>query len=238
MGKGPGWSEGETIQLCQSWLKTSEDAVVCTDQKRKSFVNRPYETWLENRAMETEKCAWRQQLSLSEVTQFCGTSAQATVSSSCGLVRAAIQAKWTTKITTDSSATAEHKAAGDDKVVSPIGRKAAKAMTHIHYVTATEKKADVMEQQLYMTVFMQNPQSSKPLEFFSIQHKTILVNLKGKYAIATDTRDQQPGSDQDLPKHLQAQNPTTIVDPASDEENEFMNDNINNSNNALQTGLV
>ncbi|GMF28693.1 unnamed protein product [Phytophthora fragariaefolia] len=52
MGKGSEWSTEDTVQLCRSWLETSEDPIRSTGQKENTLFNRIYRPWLENRSTE------------------------------------------------------------------------------------------------------------------------------------------------------------------------------------------
>ncbi|KAG1693842.1 hypothetical protein DVH05_022762 [Phytophthora capsici] len=49
MGKGREWSAEETIQLCRSWLETSEDPIRGAGQKKGSFYAKVYQHWLAQR---------------------------------------------------------------------------------------------------------------------------------------------------------------------------------------------
>eukprot|EP00644_Phytophthora_capsici_P019069 jgi/Phyca11/52094/gw1.507.4.1 len=224
MGKGPEWSEADTVQLCRSWLETSEDPVVGTGQKKASFLSRLYEHWLENKTDESGEdrsataVGGRWKKLQPEVTKFCGVYARVKSRERSGwndemYLDAALKIyaerhkqpfeflaawnelkdkpKWTTKITSESSARAKRKAGSDGDVSRPGGRKAAKAAqqvkrnsndagegAHLRFAAATERKVVVMEQQLHLAIFMQAPESGESKEFFSMQRKSILETMK------------------------------------------------------------
>nr|KAE8941446.1 hypothetical protein PF009_g8766 [Phytophthora fragariae] len=279
MGKGPEWSDTETIQLCRSWLETSEDPVVGTGQKKKSFAARLYEHWLDNKSEESGEArsvtaiTGRWKKLQPEVTTFCGVYAKVKSRERSGwseemYLDAALQVyadrhkqsfeflaawkelkdkpKWTTKLTSDGAARAKRKAGGEGDVARPIGRKAAKAernkpsndqasggAAHLRFVMAAEKKAEVMEQQLHLTIFMQDPQSDESKEFFSIKRKDILAQLKKKVA-STASQELDP----DHSSQRQSTEAECTEVSAADKENDAPYSNNINTNNAGTTALV
>ncbi|OWZ13817.1 hypothetical protein PHMEG_00012796 [Phytophthora megakarya] len=78
MGKGQEWSESEIIQLCRSWLETSENADRGTGQKKKTFTSGLYAHWLENKSDEATEdrseiaVIGRWKKLQPEATKFCG----------------------------------------------------------------------------------------------------------------------------------------------------------------------
>ncbi|GMF47906.1 unnamed protein product [Phytophthora fragariaefolia] len=76
MGKGVEWSEAETIQLCKSWLETSQDPVRGVSQKKCTFYSRIYEHWLEHKPADADSresaIAARWKKMQPEVTKFSG----------------------------------------------------------------------------------------------------------------------------------------------------------------------
>ncbi|KAF1785289.1 hypothetical protein GQ600_20118 [Phytophthora cactorum] len=150
MGKELGCSVSETIQLCLSWLETSENAVRGAGQKKSSFQRslQPYEF----------PAAWKE---LKDKPQ------------------------WTEKITSATNVGAKRGASDSNSVSRPIMRKAVKAANatakeqqigqcaqtigdeaYLRFVAATKKKADLMDQNLYLAIFMQNPTRDESQELF------------------------------------------------------------------------
>jgi hypothetical protein len=77
MGKGPDWSDADTVQLCYSWLETSEDRLRGAGQKKETFYGKIYQHWLQNKSAESEDrsvaaIAGRWKKLLPEVTKFEG----------------------------------------------------------------------------------------------------------------------------------------------------------------------
>ncbi|KAE8903706.1 hypothetical protein PF002_g19512 [Phytophthora fragariae] len=255
MGKGPEWSDTETIQLCRSWLETSEDPVVGTGQKKKSFAARLYEHWLDNKSEESgearsvksrERSGWSEEMYLDAALQVYADRHKQSFEFLAAWKELKDKPKWTTKLTSDGAARAKRKAGGEGDVARPIGRKAAKAernkpsndqasggAAHLRFVMAAEKKAEVMEQQLHLTIFMQDPQSDESKEFFSIKRKDILAQLKKKVA-STASQELDP----DHSSQRQSTEAECTEVSAADKENDAPYSNNINTNNAGTTALV
>lgn len=229
MGKGTEWSEGETLQLCRSWLQTSEHAVRGAGQKRATFASRLYKHWHENKSAEdvNDRSAlavmgrWKK--ILPEMAKFEGILSKLKSKVRSGwtpemYVSAALKIyaerykhsfelqgawevlrgkpKWVAKLLTMNKKGEKRKA---DDVVNerPEGRKAAKAAAqeernqrkkenvpadpsteaHLRFVAASERKADLMEQQLHFNIFMQDPSSRESQVYFEKQRRAILAKL-------------------------------------------------------------
>ncbi|OWY96905.1 hypothetical protein PHMEG_00032706 [Phytophthora megakarya] len=233
MGKGSGWSEAETVQLCRSWLETSEDPVVGAGQKKKSFINR----------------LGRWKKLQPEVTKFCGVYAN--VKSKERELKD--KPKWTIKITSDTTARAKRKAGGDGDVPRPGGCKAAKAEqqkprdnqstrdeAHLRFIEATEKKAEIVQQQLYYTIFMQDQQSAESKEYFLIQRKAIFAQLKEKQTAEATAVIELTTSNPDVFSYNREQDPVNVAIPNGDKENKAMayNISVNNCDAAFPSALL
>lgn len=147
--------------------------------------------------------------------------------------------KWTSKITSDSSARAKRKAGSDGDVARPEGRKAAKAAhqenrsskgagdeAHLRFAAATERKVVVMEQQLYLEIFMQNPESDESKAFFSMQRKSILDKITKTNVAATQ---QHPHLDHGQLVSVEATATLGTVATNANKENDSTTRNSSNS---------
>lgn len=81
MGRERKWSEAGTLQLCRSWIETSEDAYVGTDQKRQTLAKRIYTQWLNNKdpadaEEKRNRDHGRLKKVLPKVTKLCGMVAK------------------------------------------------------------------------------------------------------------------------------------------------------------------
>ncbi|EEY67932.1 uncharacterized protein PITG_18344 [Phytophthora infestans T30-4] len=97
--------------------------------------------------------------------------------------------KWTRKLTTSIHAGNKRKTGDGDLVARPEGQKAAKKKkarddtnlpvdAHMRFVAASEKKADILEQQLHFSLFIQSPDSEESTEYFALRRKTFLAQLR------------------------------------------------------------
>ncbi|KAE9047777.1 hypothetical protein PR002_g850 [Phytophthora rubi] len=223
MGKGREWSESETIQLRRSWLEISEDAARGAGQKRKTFSSRLYNHWLENKS--TSDAEARSEIAVigrwkkmqPEVTKFCGVYSKLKSRERSGwseemYLDAAMQVyadrhkqpfeflaawkelkdmpKWTSNLTSEASARAKRKA-GED---------------------AAEKKASVMEQQSQVAIFMQDPQCDESKEYFALQRKIILEQLRKKTAADAGAQLVTCEEGQSQPR------PSGVADPEGNKE--------------------
>lgn len=127
--------------------------------------------------------------------------------------------KWTNKITSASSIGVKRGTSDVASLERPEGRKAAKAANaktneshgsagaqtiggeaHLRFVVATEKKVAVMEQSLHLSIFLQNPASYESQEYFTMQQKTILANMRKTLADSQERQQLQQSEELETPE--------------------------------------
>ncbi|ETP49481.1 hypothetical protein F442_04991 [Phytophthora nicotianae P10297] len=228
MGKGLAWSESETIQLCLSWLEVSEDAVRGAGQKKSTFSSRLYplagkqQTTRQgstNGVTSGERSGWNDAMYLDAALRVYQDRHKQPLEFLATWKELKCKPKWTNKITSASSIGVKRGTSDVASVERPDGRKAAKAANakskgnqgstavhsiggedHLRFVVATEKKVAVMEQNFYLSIFLQNPASYESQEYFTMQRKTILANMRKTLADSQERGQLQQSEELETPE--------------------------------------
>ncbi|GMF58956.1 unnamed protein product [Phytophthora fragariaefolia] len=218
MGKDVEWSEAETIQLCKSWLETSQDPVRGVSQKKCTFYSRIYEHWLEHKPADADSrsesaIAARWKKMQPEVTKFSGLSLEVYAERHkqdfefLGAWKTLKdKPKWNIQVTTTGGT--KRTSLEALSTTRPIGVKKAKTKKqhesdglpgdiHERFVAASEKKALILEQQLHYSIFMQFPDSDESKAYFALQRKTILASYLAAATAVSDQCIPNPHSEQD-----------------------------------------
>ncbi|OWZ10430.1 hypothetical protein PHMEG_00016727 [Phytophthora megakarya] len=185
-----------------------EDAARGAGPKKETFASQLYNHWMENKSVEDRET--RSEIAVYGRWKKISTL---TVTSSPLIFLAAW--KWTSKLTSEASAREKRKTDEDADIIRPEGHKAAKKKlhrtferpaigdtAHHRFVAAAEMKANMMEQQLQVSIFMQDPLCDESKVFFALQRKVIPDQLWKKAASAMDVRvASEDGLDQHGPSH-------------------------------------
>eukprot|EP00644_Phytophthora_capsici_P015040 jgi/Phyca11/11634/fgenesh1_pm.PHYCAscaffold_76_\ len=167
MGKGREWSAEETIQLCRSWLETSEDPIRGAGQKKGSFYAKVYQHWLAQRGAGADE---RSEAAVSgrwkklqpEVTKFEGIFSKLKSKERSGwneemFVKSAVSIYgerhkqpfefWMLGMSFVTNPS--QKAAKAAKIAGSVCKDGLPTDLHLRFVAASEKKALVMEKQFH-----------------------------------------------------------------------------------------